>query len=102
MRRRLCLSALLAAGLTAGLAVAPAAHASTDPYTMTNGFYVNPDNSAAVWSAANPNDGREPAIESAIANEPSAVWFTGGESAIGTSTGAYVGAAAYSDKLPVL
>jgi endoglucanase len=73
MQRRLCISALLAVGLAAGLACAPAAHAATDPYTLTNGFYVNPDNSAAVWSAANPNDGREPAIESAIATQPSAL-----------------------------
>jgi endoglucanase len=74
-------SALAAIGLTAGLTCAPAAHATvqaTDPVTMTNGFYVNPNNSAAVWSAANPTDGREPA------------------------TGAYVGAAAYWDQLPVL
>ena len=82
-RRYSYISALAAIGLAAGLACAPAAHAAGgDPLTMTNGFYVNPDNSAAVWAAAHPTDGREPAIESAIANEPDAVWFTGGESAI--------------------
>src|ERR1700689_549527 len=103
MRRRLCLSALLAAGLTAGLTCAPAAHASTDPYTMTNGFYVNPQNSAAVWSAANPNDGREPEIESAIASKPSAVWFAGqGTENIAEQTGALEGAAAWSNQLPVM
>src|SRR6202789_2143670 len=104
MRRRLCLSVLLAAGLAAGLTCAPAAaHASVDPYTMTNGFYVNPQNSAAVWSAANPNDGREPAIESAIANEPSAVWFAGqGTENIAEQTGALEGAAAWSNQLPVM
>ena len=107
MQRRLCISALLAAGLTAGFTVgltsAPAAYAATDPYTATNGFYVNPNNSAAVWDAANPTDGREPAIAANIANKPAATWFTGGNSTpIGTLTGALVGAAAYSDKLPVL
>jgi len=107
MQRRLCISALLAVGLTAGLAAsptwAPAARAATDPYTATNGFYVNPANSAAVWSAANPSDGREPAIEANIGVKPAATWFTGGNSTpIGTLTGALVGAAAYSDKLPVL
>jgi endoglucanase len=103
MQRRLCISAVLAAGLTAGLAWTPAAHAATDPYTLTNGFYVNPANSAAVWSAANPTDGREPAIESAIATKPAALWFAGsGSEPIGEATGAYVGAAAYWDKLPVL
>jgi len=105
MRRRLRTPALIsAAGLATAvtLLAAPAAHAAGNPFTSTNGFYVNPNNSAAVWAAAHPTDGREAAIESAIATQPDAVWFTGGESAIGTSTGAYAGAAAYSDKLPVL
>jgi endoglucanase len=106
MRRRLCISALLAAGLTAGLTWAPAAHAAvqvTNPVSMTNGFYVNPDNSAAVWAAANPGDGREPAIQSAIATKPSALWFAGsGSENIAEATGAYVGAAAYWNQLPVL
>jgi endoglucanase len=106
MQRRLCISALLAVGLAAGLACAPAVDASAqtaDPYTLTNGFYVNPDNSAAVWAAANPGDGREPAIESAIATQPSALWFAGsGSENIAEATGAYVGAAAYWDQLPVL
>jgi endoglucanase len=104
MQRRIYISALLAVGLTAGLTCAPAADAAgADPVTMTNGFYVNPDNSAAVWAAANPNDGREPAIESAIATQPSATWFTGsGSENIAEATGALVGAAAYWDQLPVL
>ena len=106
MRRRLRIPVLLcAAGLATAvtLLTAPAAFATGgDPLTMTSGFYVNPGNSAAVWAAANPADGREAAIESAIATQPDAVWFTGGESAIGTSTGAYVGAAANADELPVL
>ena len=104
-RRYSYISALAAIGLAAGLACAPAAHAATpaaDPITMTNGFYVNPGNSAAVWSAANPGDGREPAIESAIANEPSAVWFTGNESSIGASTWTYTNAAEQAGQLPVL
>ena len=106
MRRRLRTPALIgAAGLATAvtLLATPAAHAAgSNPFSSTNGFYVNPDNSAAVWAAAHPTDGREAAIESSIATKPDAVWFTGGESAIGTSTGAYVGAAAYSDELPVL
>ena len=106
MQRRLCLPALLAVGLAAGLTCAPAAGAAVqaaDPVTLTSGFYVNPANSAAVWAAANPTDGREPAIESAIATQPSALWFAGsGSEPIGEATGAYVGAAANSDKLPVL
>src|ERR1700685_82450 len=104
MQRRLCISVLLAAGLAAGLTRGPAAaSAAGAPYPATNGFYVNPDNSAAVWSAANPSDGREPAIESAIATKPSAVWFAGqGTENIAEQTGALEGAAAYSDQLPVM
>ena len=114
MQRRLYISALLTAGLIAGLLSAPAADATvhqagtvrqadTDPVTQTNGFYVNPDNSAAVWDAANPTDGREPAIAANIANEPSAVWFAGqGTENIAEQTGALEGAAAYSNQLPVM
>jgi endoglucanase len=104
MQRRLCISVLLAAGLAAGLAWTPAAaHAAADPYTLTNGFYVNPNNSAEVWANANPSDGRAVAIKSNIGAKPAATWFTGSNSTpIGTLTGAVVGAAAYSDKLPVL
>jgi endoglucanase len=108
MQRRLYISALLAVGLAAGLACAPAADASVhqaaaDPVTMTNGFYVNPNNSAAVWDAANPGDGREPAIAANIANKPSAVWFAGqGTENIAEQTGALEGAAAYWNQLPVM
>lgn len=104
MRRRQRTHALLiAAGLTAAtLLGAPAAYAAGNPLTMTNGFYVDPNNSAAVWAAAHPTDGRTPAIQSAIASKPSADWFTGSEGDIGTATGAYVGAAAWHGQLPVL
>lgn len=104
MPRRLRVLALLTvAGATAaGLIGAPAANAAGDPISMTNGFYTDPDNSAATWAAANPSDGRAAAIESAIATEPAADWYTGGESDIGEATGAYVGAAAAHDQLPVL
>lgn len=94
---------LIATGLTAAtLLGAPAAHAAGNPLSMTNGFYVDPNNSAAVWTAAHPTDGRTPAIKSAIATKPSADWFTGSEGSIGTATGAYVGAAASHGQLPVL
>jgi endoglucanase len=104
MQRRLRVNALLfAAGLTAAMLVgAPSAYAAGDPLSTTSGFYVNPHNSAAVWAAANPSDGRQPAISASIAREPSAAWFTGASGDIGQATGAYVGAAAYAGKLPVL
>jgi endoglucanase len=52
--------------------------------------------------ATRTTDGRAAAIESAIAVRPAARWFTGSDGNIGTATGAYVGAAAASGKLPVL
>ena len=105
MRRRLRTPALAGAAALAtavSLLAAPAAQAAGDPYTMTSGFYVNPDNSAAVWSASHQSDGREPAIESAIATKPDAVWFTGGESSIGDSVWSYTAAAENVGQLPVL
>jgi endoglucanase len=104
MQRRLRTLALLTAAAVSaiGLIGAPAAYAAGDPVSMTSGFYVDPGNSAATWVAAHPGDGRAAAIESAIATEPSADWFTGSSGEIGTATGAYVGSAAVSGKLPVL
>ncbi|WP_399920204.1 glycoside hydrolase family 6 protein [Streptomyces kanamyceticus] len=101
MRRRLLtlLAALSALPLT--LAAAPSAHAA-DPTSMTDGFYVDPDSSARRWVAANPRDGRAPAIDAAIAKTPMARWFGSWSGTIGTATGAYVGAADARDKLPVL
>lgn len=101
MRHRL--RALVAAffALPLALAIAPSAHAA-DPTTMTNGFYVDPDSSAKRWAAANPGDGRAPAINAFIANTPMARWFGSWSGTIGTATGAYVGAANNGDKLPIL
>ncbi|WP_030555104.1 glycoside hydrolase family 6 protein [Streptomyces exfoliatus] len=101
MRRRFraLTAALLALPLT--LTVAPSAHAA-DPTTMTSGFYVDPNSSAKQWVAANPADGRTPAINASLANTPMARWFGAWSGTIGTATGAYVGAADNADKLPVL
>ncbi|MEU9479504.1 glycoside hydrolase family 6 protein [Streptomyces sp. NPDC048191] len=101
MRRRL--RGLVAAfvALPLALAAAPSAHAA-DPTTMTNGFYVDPDSSAKRWVAANPGDGRALAINSSVANTPMAHWFGSWSGTIGTATGAYVGAAEYQHKLPIL
>jgi endoglucanase len=85
-----------------GLAGAPAAFAAGNPVSMTNGFYVDPNNPVAKWVAANPSDGRAPAIEASIATKPMADWFGDWSGDIGKATGAYVGAAANQDKLPVL
>jgi len=97
------LAPLAAAALaSAALCAAPAAYAAGDPVSATNGFYVDPDNSAAQWVAANPDDGRASAIEASIASQPAADWFGAWTGDIGEATGAYVGAAANADELPVL
>jgi len=91
--------ALVSAALCGG---APAAYAAEDPVSATNGFYVDPGNSAAQWAAANPSDGRAASIAASIGGEPAADWFGAWSADPGEETGAYVGAAAASDKLPVL
>ena len=87
---------------TAALYAATPAYAAEDPVTATNGFYVDSDNPAAQWAAANPSDGRAAAIAANIGAKPMADWFGAGSGDIGEDTGAYVGAAAAADKLPVL
>ncbi|MER6371493.1 glycoside hydrolase family 6 protein [Streptomyces mirabilis] len=101
MRRRLLALVAAVSSLPLALATAPSAHAA-DPTTMTNGFYVDPDSSAKRWVAANQGDGRAPAINASITNTPTARWFGSWSGTIGTATGAYVGAADYRDKLPIL
>lgn len=97
------LSLSLAAAFTAALGTLSAAPAyAADPTTMTNGFYADPGSSAQQWVASHPTDGRTPAIRAAVAQTPAARWFGNWSGTIGTATGAYVGAAAYSGKLPVL
>ncbi|MFD3534839.1 glycoside hydrolase family 6 protein [Streptomyces sp. NPDC058664] len=101
MRRRLHALAAALLSLPMALAVAPSAHAA-DPTGMTSGFYTDPNSSAKQWVAANPADGRAPAINSSLANTPMARWFGSWSGTIGTATGAYVGAADHADKLPIL
>ncbi|MER5666061.1 glycoside hydrolase family 6 protein [Streptomyces mirabilis] len=101
MRRRLLALVVAVSSLPLALATAPSAHAA-DPTTMTNGFYVDPDSSAKRWVAANQGDGRAPASNASIANTSTARWFGSWSGTIGTATGAYVGAADYRDKLPIL
>ncbi|MFI6154770.1 glycoside hydrolase family 6 protein [Kitasatospora sp. NPDC051170] len=98
-RRSLLLAPVLC---TALLTLHPVAAHAADPTGMTSGFYADPDSSAQRWVNANPGDGRAPAIRSSIADVPMARWFGNWSGTIGTATGAYVGAAAASDKLPIL
>ncbi|GGV38525.1 glucanase [Kitasatospora herbaricolor] len=100
MRRPSRPTAAILLALPLVLAAPTAAHA--DPVSSTSGFYVDPDSSAAAWAAANPSDGRAAAIKASIAAVPMARWFGNWSGAIGTATGAYVGAAQAAGKLPVL
>ncbi len=84
------------------LASSPAAQAAPDPLAMTSGFYVDPNSSPAVWSAANPGDGRAAAIRDSIADVPMARWFGSWSGDIRSATGSFTGAAQAADKLPLL
>lgn len=42
-----------------------------------SGYYVNPGSTAATWVTNNPMDARAPTIKSAVADVPTARWFTG-------------------------
>ncbi len=102
-RSRRRLSLLVAASLTALLAaVQPGTAYAAAPTSMTNGFYADPGSSAQQWVNTNPGDGRTPAIRASIAGVPTAHWFGNWSGTIGTATGAFVGAAPASGKLPVL
>jgi endoglucanase len=105
IRRPRCTALAIAVAALASGALYGAPHASAaaafDPVTATNGFYVNPNNPAAQWAAAHPSDGRAAAIAADIGAKPMADWFSE-QSNVGTYTGAYVGAAANKDTLPVL
>ncbi|MFD0275210.1 glycoside hydrolase family 6 protein [Kitasatospora sp. NPDC127111] len=97
-------SLLLASALTALVVVAQpsTAHADGPGTTLTDGFYVDPASTAQQWVNANRADGRAAAIQASIASVPTARWFGNWSGAIGTATGAYVGAAAAKGKLPIL
>lgn len=100
--RPLALATAAVCALILPTSAATVASAASSPVAMTNGFYVDPSSSPATWVAANSGDGRAASINTSIAHTPMARWFGSWSGTIGTATGAYVGAAAYSDKLPIL
>ncbi|HCT75699.1 MAG TPA: endoglucanase [Micromonosporaceae bacterium] len=73
---------------------------AADPTTMTNGFYVNPNSSPAVWARNNASDPRASRIQASIGSKPIARWF-GNESG-SSAIASYAGAADGNDKLPIL
>ncbi|MHA7176171.1 glycoside hydrolase family 6 protein [Arthrobacter sp. Sr24] len=98
---RIRIAATALAVALASLGTAPIASAASPP-ELTNEFYVDPDSTALQWADANPQDGRSNAIRTSIGQQPMARWFGSWSGTIGTATGAYVGAAAYHDKLPIM
>lgn len=94
-------SVLKIAPLAAGficLSMLPAAQAS-------DGFYVNPQSTAAQWVQQHPDTPATARIRSTIAEVPSALWLTGTSQAGGTlpdRVNRYVSAAAGADKTPIL
>ncbi|MET9479376.1 glycoside hydrolase family 6 protein [Streptomyces sp. NPDC006638] len=101
MMRTLAVSAFACLLLPFGTGQADAG-VQADPIGMTSGFYVDPHSNPAAWVAANPGDGRAPAIRDNIASRPMARWFGAWSGDIGAAVGSYVGAADAADKLPVL
>ncbi|MEP7765935.1 glycoside hydrolase family 6 protein [Sanguibacter sp. 25GB23B1] len=93
----------VAVAFAVALGTVTAAPASAaDPRDLTDGFYVDPDSTVLQWADANPWDGRSIAIRTSIAQQPMARWFGSWSGTIGTATGAYVGAADYHNKLPIM
>jgi endoglucanase len=108
MRRRMsiALTAGVAAGaLTVGpLVAADAATTAGDPFSMTNGLFVNSASPAARWVAANPGHPAVGAIRTSISTAPMARWFTAtSDPDIGAAVAKYTGTAvAAGDRLPML
>ncbi|GAA0797897.1 glycoside hydrolase family 6 protein [Spirilliplanes yamanashiensis] len=96
-----CALAVVLAGAAVGAGASPAL-AAGDPLALTNGFYVDPNTSAATWVASHRADGRAASIKTSIADRPMARWFGNWSGDIGQAVGAFVGAADQADRLPVL
>ncbi len=65
-------------------------------------LYIDPNSTAAIWSNANPSDGRKADIYAQIASQPSARWFGNWSGDIGAAVNSYVSAAAAVNQTPAL
>ena len=65
-------------------------------------FYVDSHSEAQKWVAAHPTDGRVSDINSHIAQQPAARWFTGDSTDIDSAVSTYAGRAASAGRTPVL
>ncbi|MGE9552342.1 glycoside hydrolase family 6 protein [Erwinia amylovora] len=69
------------------------------------GYYVDPDSTAAVWVKNNTADSRAATIKANIADVPAARWFSGtsqADNALTKDVSAYVTAASNAGKIPLL
>ncbi|UED88412.1 glycoside hydrolase family 6 protein [Streptomyces profundus] len=73
-----------------------------NPLELTDGFYVNPDSTPAAWVRANPGDSRAQEIDEAIAQQPTARWFTDTSGDVVEGVTGYTTAAQEAGELPVL
>ncbi len=96
-----CALIVVLAGVGVGAAASPAL-AAGDPLAMTNGFYVDPNTSAATWVAGHREDTRAASIKTFIADRPIARWFGNWSGDVNQAVSAFVGAADQADRLPVL
>ncbi|WP_438491894.1 glycoside hydrolase family 6 protein [Streptomyces asiaticus] len=70
--------------------------------TVDEGFYIDPDSSAAKWLPANPDDPQAKKIERSLVRRPGARWFGGWNEDIKANIEAYVSAAAAKGQLPII
>lgn len=71
----------------------------------SDSFYINPNSSAAQWVKAHPDDPRAKTINTAIAQVPSAMWFTGTSQSndqLAQAVSRYVNAASQAQRIPLL
>ena len=73
--------------------------------SASDSFYINPNSSAAQWVKAHPDDPRANTINAAIAQVPSAMWFTGtsqSHDSLAQSVSRYVSAAGQAQQVSLL
>ena len=103
MRRALIVSLSAAVAATAMVVPAmPASAGTSNPLSLTTGFYADPDSVPATWVRANSTDPRASKIQASIGSRPIAKWFGSWFTDIGVSVNSYVTKADAADKLPVL
>lgn len=106
MRPRAVVLLLASAALLAGCVTPPPGEPAPPPRLRILGgldqLYPDPDNAASRWVRAHPGDPKTPTIKRAVADRPSARWFTAAGADLTGQVEAYVGAAANARMMPLL